>query len=367
MRKTNPAFICLLVFCSVATNAYYQNSITPIHVFSDKGATIVSEPLTIKGGNTYLIESDNEPPNGGSILRVDSQGKVGYLYNISHGYDLDSQFLLYDNDVLYYPFEEYGSLLTYSFATHKGEVVQNVFSQSGSLLSYYVHGGVIYYAITDSLNHDIIIMVCDKGVQKEIYTYSYQGTNDLNVDMVYSPQVDALFFINIFAGAYGAGGIARIDMNGSYVEVISFDGADGEGPDSFTIGDDGILYGTCTKGGGQGGGSLFALDPITGYFQILYSFPLQDPFVQAMAVVYSADHALYGFTDTIPYSTGGGIFRYDLTKGEMGYKSNDCKGTYILSIAAPQGELLFGLLAWYDTYPFGPDALFALNISGSLI
>jgi uncharacterized repeat protein (TIGR03803 family) len=76
---------------------------------------------------------------------------------------------------------------------------------------------------------------------------------------------------------------------------------------------DGRLYGTTTRGGSGGSGTLFRYDPATGTHVVLRHFIAADGASPAARLITGPDGALYGTTDSGGGSTNGGtLFRYHI-------------------------------------------------------
>jgi uncharacterized repeat protein (TIGR03803 family) len=81
-------------------------------------------------------------------------------------------------------------------------------------------------------------------------------------------------------GANGAGTVFKITAAGALTTLVSFDGADGSGPDAGLVqASNGDLYGTTAGGGASGGtnsnaGTVFKITP-SGKLTTLYSFALK--------------------------------------------------------------------------------------------
>jgi uncharacterized repeat protein (TIGR03803 family) len=123
------------------------------------------------------------------------------------------------------------------------------------------HGGGVVYEITPG------------GSYKALYNFCSQ-TNcaDGNVSQATLVQ-DAngnLYGTTLGGGAYGQGTVFEITPTDQYIVLHSFDGIDGEGPQSaVTLANDGNLYGTTTNGSNDG--NIYQITP-AGTYTSLYSF-----------------------------------------------------------------------------------------------
>jgi uncharacterized repeat protein (TIGR03803 family) len=113
------------------------------------------------------------------------------------------------------------------------------------------------------------------------------------------------------------GTLYRVAPNGqSFATLYSFSGgADGAAPRDFklTQASDGLLYGTTSKGGANGGGTLFRLDPATLMLTTLHAFnaPAAVEFNQGPGLVAGRDGFLYGTTFDGGANGFGSVFRFD--------------------------------------------------------
>jgi uncharacterized repeat protein (TIGR03803 family) len=123
----------------------------------------------------------------------------------------------------------------------------------------------------------------------------------------------ALYGTTALGGAFGQGTLFRLDASGELELLHSFDpGVDGFSPGSaLARGDDDALYGVTAAGGASGDGTLFKLDR-GGHFHLLHSFhgPL-DGSAPAAALVRGSDGGLYGSTSRGGASGAGTLFKLD--------------------------------------------------------
>ena len=115
-------------------------------------------------------------------------------------------------------------------------------------------------------------------------------------------------------GVSGMGTIYRLDVNGTFTSLYSFSGPDGATPQSgLTQGSDGLLYGTTYAGGANGLGTVFRMDALAN-LTTLFSFSLStspgggyyDPswlgVRPTLKLVAGPDGALYGVTPGSDFS-----------------------------------------------------------------
>lgn len=119
------------------------------------------------------------------------------------------------------------------------------------------------------------------------------------------------------------GTLYRVAPNGqSFATLYSFSGgADGASPRDFklTQASDGLLYGTTSKGGANGGGTLFRLDPATLTLTTLHAFnaPTAVASNQGPGLVAGRDGYLYGTTFDGGANGFGSVFRFDPRTAEV--------------------------------------------------
>jgi uncharacterized repeat protein (TIGR03803 family) len=116
----------------------------------------------------------------------------------------------------------------------------------------------------------------------------------------------------------GCGTIFKITPSGALTSLHSFDGTDGEYPESGVIqGVDGNFYGTTQAGGTAtacadyqipGCGAIFKITP-SGTFTTLHSFQLTDGAVPARKLVQGSDGNFYGATGNGGANGDGTVFK----------------------------------------------------------
>jgi uncharacterized repeat protein (TIGR03803 family) len=123
----------------------------------------------------------------------------------------------------------------------------------------------------------------------------------------------ALYGTTLRGGVFGHGTLFRLDPSGALEVVHSFEASvDGSSPETEMVqGSDGALYGVTPAGGAFGNGTLFKLDT-SGQFSLLHSFQESvDGSAPAAALVRGSDGALYGSTSKGGPSGAGTLFKFD--------------------------------------------------------
>ncbi len=120
---------------------------------------------------------------------------------------------------------------------------------------------------------------------------------------------------NLDENGNGFGTVFRISTNGIFTSLWSFNGTDGQYPNSGLIqGSDGNFYGMTTQGGtnsdisGAGEGTIFRISP-SGVFTSLYQFAGNDGAIPVARLIQGCDGAFYGTTAGGP-NAAGTIFRF---------------------------------------------------------
>jgi uncharacterized repeat protein (TIGR03803 family) len=138
-----------------------------------------------------------------------------------------------------------------------------------------------------------------------------------------------LYGVTEYGGVFDNGVLFKLDVNGSYAVLYSFDrSADGEYPDGMVRDQEGNLYGTtqfggitagvCAKNAEPGCGVVYRLDP-TGKFTVLHRFTGRDDGSTPLGgVVIDAEGNLYGTAAAGGNATGpcagfgcGTVFKVD--------------------------------------------------------
>jgi uncharacterized repeat protein (TIGR03803 family) len=152
-------------------------------------------------------------------------------------------------------------------------------------------------------------------------------------------------------GAHGEGTVFEIAKTKSgYADapttLVSFTGADGEGPDGSLIADAaGDLFGTTSSGGSNGDGTVFEIvETKSGYASApttLVSFTGADGLSPGTDLIADADGNLFGTTDA--GGTGGDGTVFEITKTKSGYASTP---TTLVNFTGANGANPFaGLIA----------------------
>jgi uncharacterized repeat protein (TIGR03803 family) len=135
------------------------------------------------------------------------------------------------------------------------------------------------------------------GTFTELHTFNGTDGSDAYSALVVGP--DGALYGSTYEGGNGSGGythgtLFRVETNGTFTELHTFNGTDGSGPSAaLVVGPDGALYGSTYEGGTNGDGTLFRLET-NGRFTKLYDFDYAAGGGPEAALVVGPDGALYG-------------------------------------------------------------------------
>ena len=191
------------------------------------------------------------------------------------------------------------------------------------------------------------------------------GVNPCKVDRTHS---------NLNGTNTGCGSIFKITPSGELTSLHSFDGADGEYPESGVIqGIDGNFYGT-TQSGGTGSsctgeipgcGTIFKITP-SGTFTSLHSFQLTDGAIPARKLVQGTDGNLYGATGSGGANGDGTVFKIT-PSGTLttlhSFDGTDGKGVSVGPVLGTDGNF-YGVTGGGGANGYG--TVFKITPSGTL-
>lgn len=198
--------------------------------------------------------------------------------------------------------------------------------------------------------------------------YEFEATEDLSSanpsNLIQG--TDASFYgTTERGGSNGFGTIFKLDPSGSFSILHSFDSTDGSGPTNLIQGHDGLFYGTTAGGGGNGGGTFFKIDP-SGNFNVLQEFwPNLGGYIKS-GMFQGSDGSFYGInTFGGNYVWYGTVIKLD-SSGIMSvlYSFGD-DGSYGYAAGLIQGgdSNLYGTTYHGGSLGFGK--VFKLDLSGN--
>jgi uncharacterized repeat protein (TIGR03803 family) len=145
-------------------------------------------------------------------------------------------------------------------------------------------------------------------------------------------------------GTNGGGTVFKLNPDGSgYTVLHHFSGLSGDGADPLAAvieGSDGALYGTTAVGGSGGNGTVFKINKDGSGYMVLHSFGVGDGQTPFGALLQASDGVLYGTTFLGGSSGNGTAFKMNL--GGSGYAiiRNFAGGT---DVSSPQAALVEGI------------------------
>ncbi len=123
----------------------------------------------------------------------------------------------------------------------------------------------------------------------------------------------ALYGTTVAGGSNNSGTVFRLAADGSYSLLHSFNGSNGGTPYAGLLqGADGALYSTTFYGGSNGAGSVFRLAADGSNFSLLHSFNYSDGYYPYAGLLQGGDGALYGTTTRGGTAGAGTVFRLPL-------------------------------------------------------
>jgi uncharacterized repeat protein (TIGR03803 family) len=229
----------------------------------------------------------------------------------------------------------------YNFPTKKGTPFEGVIYERGKLFGVTSAGGATGHGTVFELNPVT-------GQERAIYTFT--GGTDGNL-----PYGRLTYANGNFYGVAGEGGATNngtvFALNATtHVETVLYNfagGTDGAQPRLGMIFENGTLYGTTTRGGGQyGGGVAFAVNATTGAETVLHAFSGTSDGYGPSGILAYASGILYGVTHNGGINGDAGtVFSIDTaTNAEQILYTflKKHKGTYPDAGVTLRGSVLYG-------------------------
>ena len=289
-----------------------------VHAFTEFTGNYPEGALLFQGHYLYgTAVSGGYHGTYGSIFKVDSgNGKTKILYRF--GDRPDGEFplagLTLFNGLLYGTTSSGGGsqakgLLFNTSPTTGGEGVLHVFQDDGHFGNE--PGGKLI-AVGGTLYGTTILGGGDGGRLGTIYKfdpttqafttlYSFSGTANGAQPMAGLVSDGTLLYGTTSSGGVAkanAGTVFKIDpKTGAFATLYKFQGStDGANPVSSLTYQNGLLYGTTSKGGAAGAGTIFQVDPTTGAEKVLYSFTGAADGAAPVTELTFANNIFYGTT-----------------------------------------------------------------------
>ncbi|BDI29747.1 hypothetical protein CCAX7_17980 [Capsulimonas corticalis] len=124
----------------------------------------------------------------------------------------------------------------------------------------------------------------------------------------------SLYGTAIMGGAYGAGTLYRVGLDGSYVKLHDFNApTDGGSPYAgVTLGPDGNYYGVAWNRGPSGAGTLYSITP-AGVFRVVHAFTGSEGSYPRTQLVIGPDGYFYGACGAGGANGTGTVYKADLS------------------------------------------------------
>ncbi len=196
------------------------------------------------------------------------------------------------------------------------------------------------------------------------YTVLHLFTNSPDGDVVFGKPMQAadgtIYGTTYQGGTNGSGTIYKLNPDGSgYAVLYSFGAApDGANPYSgLAQGADGAIYGTTLRGGINGGGTVFKINPDGSGYITLHNFNLADGIGPLGGVIAGLGNVMYGVTSEQGLYAGGTLFSLSLDGSAYDVLYN-FGSSGIFDASHPYGGLVqgpasAGTLALYGTTVYG--------------
>jgi len=267
-----------------------------------------------------------------------------------------------------------GVFFSYNIATGKDSIILNYNDTTnganpmGNLMQ--AKNGWIYGMTAwggDSLYKDGTIFTYNPATGKDSLVHDFQYYDGVSPDGSLIQASNGLLYGMTYEGcSSNDGSLFCIDPKTGYDSVIfQFDSVHGRYPyfNSLMQAKDGLLYCLVSQGGNYDGGVLFALDPVNGLDTTMF-LSLDDigGDYPDGSLIQAKDGLLYGMTQQGGYSNYGTLFCYDPVSGidSVVFDFNGSNGAYPYgSMVLDSNGLLYGMTFSGGHYGYG--VLFSYN------
>ncbi len=253
-----------------ATSNGFPNTLFPFNVTNGDlpfaGVTLSSD------GNFYGTTYQGGPAASGTIYRITPAGQLTTLYTFTGGVDGGSAYAGLTQGID-------GSLYGTTFAggTVNGGTVFNITTNGAftGLFSFagtngaFPYAGLVqdengtFYGVASgggSHNAGTIFKRVNGGKLTNIYSFTGGSDGAQPAGGLLLGADGNLYGTTASGGNYGDGTVFRITRDGTFTNLLQFDGYNGANPSAaLTQGADGNLYGTTQNGGQGGAGTIFRL------------------------------------------------------------------------------------------------------------
>ncbi len=318
------------------------------------GTAFWYNPVT---GKDSVIISFNGP-NGAYPTGSLFQAKNGLLYGMTDSGGVSNA----------------GVFFCYNIKTGKDSIIMNCNDSStganpmGNLIQ--ASNGNLYGMTTwggDSLYKDGILFAYNPSTGKDSIIHDFQYYDGVAPEGTLVQASNGLLYgMTYEGGTSNDGSLFCIDPKTGYDSVIfNFDSLQGRYPyfNSMVQAKDGKLYGLVSQGGNYDGGILFTLDPVTGLDTTL-NLSLDDigGDYPDGSLIQAKNGLLYGMTQQGGYSNYGTLFLYDPVSGidSVVFNFNGNNGAYPYgSLVLDSNGILYGMTFSGGHYGYG--VLFSYN------
>jgi len=264
-------------------------------------------------GNFYGTTSGGGTNDAGNVFKISADGALTGLYSFTGGNDGSSPVagLVQGSDGDFYSTTSGGGThyvgTVFKITTNGALTSLYSFSganDGGSPVAGLVQGGDGYFYSTTSSGgtnggSGTVFEISTNGALTSLY--SFASGNDGAEPLAGLVQgSDGYFYGTTFVGGtYGIGTVFKISSDGALTSLYSFTGGnDGYWPEAGLVqGSDGNFYGTASRGGTNGYGTVFKIS-VTGALTSLYSFTRgNDGAYPQSGLVQGSDGNFYGTTE----------------------------------------------------------------------
>lgn len=280
-------------------------------------------------GNFYGTTSFGGTDNDGVLFKISSSGEYTILHDFTGGADglLPSAAPMLATDGNLYGTTLYGQGVT-------GATIYKYSAQTGLTALYTLdeqQGSSVLTSLMQASDGNLYGTAYAGGTNNcgAVFALSTSGIllNDFSFPCAPGPESSAGALLQAADGNFygtterggkkGDGTIFRINSKGVMSVLYSFGGppADGQYPDGgLVLATDGNYYGSTSKGGGHGFGTLYKFSPTTGY-QLLYSFTSAVGELEFGSLLQHTNGKLYGTAFEGGKQNLGSIYSLDLGLG----------------------------------------------------
>jgi uncharacterized repeat protein (TIGR03803 family) len=229
-------------------------------------------------GTTEQGGTNSSPGGLGTVFQITPNGDVTILHSFN-GHP-DGRYpvagLVQGSDGNFYGTTEYGGTNDYGTvfqlnSTNGMLTILHSFTAADNYDAAYPQAGLVqgndgnFYGTTyeggSNLNGGVVFRISSRGSYTNLYTFTGQNGDGWNPEAGLVQGSDGNFYGTTHAyGANNDGTVFRISPSGSYSNLHSFSGTDGDDPVAgLAQGSDGNFYGTTELGGTNSRGNVFKL------------------------------------------------------------------------------------------------------------